>query len=304
MSNTSYRINKADPSQRAYVLEHITAADAKERENAIIYVAMNGADTIVGRIVVKEQEVPLPLSGKCWYVHDLFIQPEYRRNGIATALVAEIKRQAEMAGVVYLYGSANPSLEASMFWLNQGFPMHAYGRKQADADKPLFYGNYHHFFSHSIRRKALEGNRRDVRIRPALKEEIARWVSQYAQDEKVRSYLSDRSDALFGYAAMGEGDTVKGMVLAFADSMQSPLDSTRWWTFLYVDPPFRHQGIGRSLVWRLYQCAQEKDAIQLTNFEATEDNIGFWHEIGFDIFFWSANSQTGKRSTTAMLRVK
>ena len=97
---------------------------------------------------------------------------------------------------------------------------------------------------------------------------------------------------------------MQGVILAFADNMYAPLDGTQWRTFLYVDPQFRHQGIGRALVLRLYQYAQEKDVIQLNNSDTTEDNIGFWYELGFDIFFWAVNPQRGKRCTTAMLRVK
>ena len=50
--------------------------------------------------------------------------------------------------------------------------------------------------------------------------------------------------------------------------------------------------------------AKENNFVQLTNFDITEDNIGFWYEIGFDIFFWGVNASTGKRGTTAMIRVK
>ena len=243
------------------------------------------------------------MMGKYWYIYNLFVDSGFRRKGIATALVAEIKEQAELCDIIYLHGSANASLEASMFWLNQGFSMNAYGKKQDDASKPLFYGNYFHFFSYCIRRQALNGDSRYSRIRTISKDEIAPFINQSVLDEKRKTYLLSKADEIFGFA-IGEEDKIQGVILAFADNMYAPLDGTQWRTFLYVDPQFRHQGMGRSLVWRLYQYAQEKDVIQLNNFETTEDDIGFWYELCFDIFFWAVNPQSGKRCTTAMIRVK
>ena len=86
--------------------------------------------------------------------------------------------------------------------------------------------------------------------------------------------------------------------------MQTPLDSTRLWINVFVEPECRNQGIGKALVCEVYRYAKENDFVQLTNFDITEDNIGFWYEIGFDIFFWGVNASTGKRGTTAMIRVK
>lgn len=303
MNNTNFFICKANQSQRDYVLQRVSIKDEQERENALIYVAVDETEKIIGRIVVKPKDVPAPIMGKYWYIDNLFVHPEFRRKGIATALVAEIKEQAELCDIIYLHGSANASLEASMFWLNQGFTMNAYGKKQDDTSKPLFYGNYFHFFSYYIRRKALIGDSRYNRIRTISKDEISSFINQSVLDEKRKTYLLSKADDLFGFA-IGEEDEMQGVILAFADNMYAPLDGTQWRTFLYVDPQFRHQGIGRALVLRLYQYAQEKDVIQLNNFDTTEDNIGFWYELGFDIFFWAVNPQRGKRCTTAMLRVK
>ncbi len=86
--------------------------------------------------------------------------------------------------------------------------------------------------------------------------------------------------------------------------MQAPLDCMHLWIHPFVEPEYRNQGLGRSLVYKMYQYAKENDIIQLTNVDTSEDNIGFWYEIGFDIFFWEVKTQTGKRITTAMIRVQ
>ena len=96
---------------------------------------------------------------------------------------------------------------------------------------------------------------------------------------------------------------IKGAIFAFPDSMQPPMDSTRWWITLFVEPEHRNKGIGKTLVHHMYQYAQDKDVVQLSNIGRDNDSV-FWLNVGFDIFFWSPNSKTGTRQVTSMLRIK
>ncbi len=301
MNSTKITICKANQAQRDYVLRSFVIRDEKARENAIIYVAVNESNGIIGWITLSEQEVPEPIMGKCWYIHYLFVHKEHRRKGIATALFAEMKRQAELANIIYYWGFANPSLEASMFWLNQGTTMLSYGTMQDDINKPLYYGNYYHIFSYCIHRKALSGKSCDIYIRAIEKNEILDLINKYAKDESRKTYLLSKADDLFGFVAVSGDNETKGVILAFPHSMKAPLDSISWVTSIYVDPQFRHQGIGRSLVWQLYQCAKE-EVIQITSF-TTEYDVGFWYKLGFDIYFRGKNTQ-GVTLAAAMMRVK
>ncbi len=302
MNNTKFTICEANQIQRDYILERSAIKNKRARENAIVYVAIDENNSTIGRIIVIEQDVQSPLIGKCWYIADILVQSEYRRKGIATALFTEIKSQAEYLNIIYIYGHVRPSLEASMFWLNQGVTMYPFGTMKNDINKPLFYGNYEHIFSYCIHRKVLNGDRRHINIRAIVKDEIANLINKYAQDESTKASLLNKSEELFGFAAIGENNETQGVIFAFSHGMKAPLDSKYWVTSIYVDPNFRHQGIGRSLIWRLYQYAQENDVIQLTNF-AKGDHIGFWYKLGFDIYFRGKNTK-GVTLATAMIRVK
>lgn len=302
MNSTKISICKANQAQRDYVLRRFVIRDENARENAIIYVAVNESNGIIGWVTVGEQDVPGPIMGKCWYIHYLFVHKEHRRKGIATALLAEIKRQAEYTNIIYFWGFANPSLEASMFWLNQGATMLSHGIMQNDINKPLYYGNYYHIFSYCILRKALYGISRGIYTRAIEKNEISELINKYAKDESRKTYLLSKADDLFGFVTVSEDNEIKGVILAFPHSMNAPLNSKHWVTNIYVDPQFRHQGIGRSLVWQLYQDAQEKEVIQLTSF-TTESDVRFWYELGFDIIFRGKNAK-GVSLATAMIRVK
>lgn len=302
MNSTKITICKANRVQRDYVSKRFAIRDEKARENAIIYVAVNESNSIIGWITVSEQEVPEPTRGKCWYIHYLFVHKEHRRKGIATALFAELKRQAELVNIIYCWGFANPSLEASMFWLNQGATMLSHGTMQDDINKPLYYGNYYHIFSYCIQRKALYRESCGIYIRAIEKNEISDLINKYAKDESRKTYLLSKADDLFGFVAVSGDNETKGVIFAFPHSMNAPLNSNHWVTNIYVAPQFRHQGIGRSLVWQLYQAAQEKEVIQLTSF-TTEADVGFWYELGFDIFCRGKNAK-GVSLATAMIRVK
>lgn len=304
MNNTCFTICKANQEQRDYVLERFPKMKKAERENAIIYVAVNELDNIIGRILVTENDVPKPLFGKYWYIINVFVHPKFRRMGIATELVNKIKSQAEQSEVLYLYGSANATVEASLFWFNQNFTLNSYGKKQDNVKEPLLYGNYHHLFSYRVERKTLIPNNTFNRIKRASTDEIQQAIDTYIYDDKKKAYFLSKSNSLLGFVAMGDSGNIQGAIIAFPDSMQAPLDSTRLWIHVFVEPECRNQGIGKALVYEVYRYAKENDFVQLTNFDITEDNIGFWYEIGFDIFFWGVNASTGKRGTTAMIRVK
>lgn len=305
MNNTNYTICKPNQAQRGRALEHFDIKAKQERETAVIYTAVDESGEIIGRVIAIKRDIPSSIKGQYWFIKSLFVNPEYRRKGIATALVNEIKLQAKASGAVYLCGSANASFEASMFWLRQGVTLIPYGKKQEDPSKPQFLGNYFHLFSYRLERRELSADSRTVSIRALSKDEIPHLINKYAPAEGKRSYLLGKSDELFGFAAVGTDGEPLGIILALPGSMKAPLDSTQWGIFLFVEPQYRNQGIGRSLVWQMYQCAKEseKSVLQLTNIDS-EDYIGFWHQLGFDILLWGVNEQTGKRAATAMMRVK
>lgn len=304
MNNTDFTICKANQEQRDYVFERVKIKDDDERNNAIVYVATDSDNQIIGRIVIKEKDVPSSIPGKYWYISNLFVHPEFRRKGIAAALVTEIKKQAEISKIVYLFGSSNPSVEASMFWLNQGFTMNAYGKRQEDNNKPLFFGNYSHMFSYCIRRKSLIADHTINNIKRASTDDIQQVIDKYASTDQRKEFFMNKLKDLFGFLAIGDDGDIQGVIVAYPDSMQPPLDGTRLWINAFVEPECRNHGIGQSLVYEIYRYAKENGIIQLTNTDGAGDDIGFWYEIGFDIFFWDMNSKTGKRATTAMIRVK
>lgn len=302
MGKIPYSICIANEEQRANIIKN------PKWESAAIYVAVDESGRIIGYIVVREEPVPLPLDGKYCWIMNLRVDPDFRRMGIATALVNEIKKQAELSDLMYLYGSADPTLEASMFWLKQGFSLNAYAKKQEDKNEPLKYGNYPHLMSYRVKRtvtpEILSGSHC---IRPVQKQEINQLVRQYLEtstmSEISKEFFMSKIEEFFGFVAIGEENNIIGHILAYADEMKAPIDGNRWFLKLFVAPAYRRRGIGFALTKAMIQYAKGKDVMQLTTTESHEGDIGFWYRIGFDIFFWGVNANTGKRSSTAMLRI-
>ena len=303
MNNGGYKVLPANPEQREGMVAFFKFNE-KKRENVIINIAEDACGTPVGRIVIMERSIPSPLGGKRWYVYDLFVSPAHRRKGIATTLVSKTMEEAERAGVLFIYGSANASVEASYFWLKQGFSMNAYGKKWDDPAMPLFFGNYSHMFSHCIKRKAtLDRYRSDIARKLSI-EEILHLINIYMTDSVTRVLYLNRVEEMTGFSVCDENGEIIGAIIALSDSMQAPLNSVRLFIEVFVKREYRKNGIGGALVFEMYRYAKAIGAIQLTNTSNTAEHIGFWHRIGFDVFFWDANPNTGEYGTTAMIRVE
>ena len=300
MNDIKYTICRANQTQREYIWKHSAIKNKKAQENAIIYVALDENNSVIGRIIMIKQDISSPIAGRCGYIADLFVHPEHRRQGIATALFQEIIKQAARCNINYCWGHARPTLEANMFWLNQGVTMHPSGTMPADANQPLYDGNYWHVFSYCIHRKILANHGHRIHMRAITKDETADLINKYTEKESKKTHLLSKADELLGFAAVGENEQIKGVILAFPQSMKAPLDSTYWVVSLYVDPQFRHQGIGTSLVWQLFQYARKKGVLQITCF-TVDEHIGFWYKLGFDIHFRGKNTQ-GTMLATAMIR--
>lgn len=84
MNDIKYTICRANQTQREYIWKHSAIKNKKAQENAIIYVALDENNSVIGRIIMIKQDISSPIAGKCGYIGDLFVHPEHRRQGIAT----------------------------------------------------------------------------------------------------------------------------------------------------------------------------------------------------------------------------
>ena len=84
-------------------------------EGGVLLGAMDG-DTLAGVAIIRPR-----LSEGTAQLAALYVDRKYRRQGVATALVAEVERIARKEGAAGLYVSAIPSESAVGFYLQRGF---------------------------------------------------------------------------------------------------------------------------------------------------------------------------------------
>jgi GNAT superfamily N-acetyltransferase len=84
-------------------------------DGGVLLGALDG-DNLAGAAILRPR-----LSEGIAQLAALYVDRNYRRQGVATALAAEIERLARKEGAAWLYVSAIPSGSAVGFYLEQGF---------------------------------------------------------------------------------------------------------------------------------------------------------------------------------------
>ena len=300
MEKINYKAMRANAEQMEWVLnKHWENPEerqkARERFN-IIFVAIDENENIIGRLIIEEKKVPPPLNGTDWWINNLFTLPEFRRQGIASAMLKETIKHAEQSNIRHLQGSASPTLQASMFWFNHNFCVSKYGQKSDD-------GNYPHMIFYRIDRNVKE-NQKDqngCHIIKADKEQINYIFDEYIVNINPE-YFKDKRDDIFGYAAVDENKKMIGFITSWADDLGLPLSGVQWWTRIFVFPEMRRRGIGSVLLKEMIKFTKESNVTQLLCAYQNDEASGFWYNNNFDMFYWSA---VGVNNTliTAGLRI-
>ena len=136
--NKSYYIVEADTAQRAYIFENHYRTQ-KNRESHNIFTAVEkSSGEIIGFITGRPRE-DVPES---WFIASLWVNPEYRRQGIGRSLFLELRHRAEEKGACDMCGFVNPTKSSAMFWESLGFCFSKTGTpKAADEGNESGFGN-------------------------------------------------------------------------------------------------------------------------------------------------------------------
>ena len=163
------------------------------------------------------------------------------------------------------------------------------------------------FFSRLDKPKKEEmREQKNCRIIKADKERLDWIFNEYIlkTDPQIVRLCQDKKDKIFALTAMDKNENIMGFITAYADEMYAPLDGIQWWIpCIFVYPELRRQGIGSVLVREMIKNASEMHITQLTCSRSNEDETEFWYNNNFDIYFWGANPDTGRRSVSAGFRI-
>ena len=263
---------------------------ARERYN-IIFVAIDESENIIGRLMIEEKPIPPPLNGTGWWIGHINTCTAYRRKGIATAMVNELKIHAERANIHYLWGMAEATQHASMFWFNNNFSLQKCGKKCDDKNKIEEYGNHQHIMFCRINKKPRVSTfkQKTYRIIKSDREQLD-WVynEQVINEspERAEFYKANR-DNFFGFTAIDESEKIVGIITVLADECGSPLIGTEWVVpYIFVYPNLRRQGIGSALIDKIISAAKEAKIEQVLFLAIYEETAEFWNANNLDMFFW------------------
>jgi Predicted P-loop ATPase fused to an acetyltransferase len=306
-----YRIVQADNEQMEWIFvkhwgDPIARKAAKERLN-IIFVAVDENENIIGRLSIVEKPIPAPMSGIGWWIANINTYDEYRRKGIATAMVNEVKKLAESAGIHYLWGMAEPTKHASMFWYKNNFSMQKCGAKCDDENDAEKHGNYQHimFYRTDKEKRDITIKQKPYRIDRADTAQLDWIYNEYVRNDspqRAEFYEANKTD-FFGYIAVDENGETAGIITALADELGSPLVGTVWAvSYIFVRPNLRRQGIGSALINEIARAARGVKIEQVLFLAIDEQASAFLYANNLDIFFWKHLSDQN-RIISAGLRI-
>jgi len=289
----SYQAVRADKKQTDIIFDKLIQSELK-RENAVVFVALDSKSNIIGHSVIQERQAPPPLRGTDWFIWIIKVRPEWRRQGVASALLQEIKKQAREEDVLHLQGSCT-NTPAHLFWQSQGFCAQRYGSPQED-------GTSAHMIFYRIDKteKATQREQTGYRIVAADKAQLHRIFDKYMLNNGV-PFFQDKRDDIFGFLAIDENENTVGFIAACPDELGAPLTGTRWLIpYIFVDAELRRQGIASALLSELLKSAKQASASQLDAMRLNDEATLFFYENNFDICVWYIMSGDAKPISAAL----
>jgi GNAT superfamily N-acetyltransferase len=284
-----YQVVKANRNQIDFIFDNF-CKNEKLRNVVTGFAAVDSLGDILGYLLVAEKEAPPPLNGVDWWVHRLFIRDDFRRRGIASAILKEAIKHAGQSNIRHITGSANPTLRAQSFWFKHGFTGCRYGKIQDDPEYPLGCGNYHRVISRRVGDAAAvnEKPQSGYRISETGGERLDSIFDKLS--ERNISFYSDKRAGLFGLTAIDDDGNVLGDIALLSDELAAPLDGEQWHIpYIFVSPEHRRTGIATNLLREAIRRAREARVSQIFCMQKEPDAeiIGFWDANLFDMFHWS-----------------
>ncbi|MCL2494452.1 MAG: GNAT family N-acetyltransferase [Oscillospiraceae bacterium] len=271
-----YHVVRADKKQADIVFSKFFK-DERKRDNAVVFVALDGK-AVIGYSVIHEKQAQHPLGGTDWFVWNIYTRPEWRRRGVASTLLSEIKRQAEEEGVLHIQGSC-VEVPAHMFWNKHGFCAQRYG-------SPLNDGTCSHMVFYRIDKTEPQQNQHNFRIVMAGKARLHRIFDESILGNGV-PFFQDKRDDIFGFVAVDENENTLGFITACPDELGAPLTGTRWLIpYIFVNPELRRKGIATALLGELLQSAQRAGIAQVDALRLNDETALFFYKNNFDLCVW------------------
>ena len=297
----NYQIVLANSEQMESIFNrHWTDPNVRQKvkdDTKFILIAIDENKNLIGRIRVKEKSLPPPLKGIGWWIINITTNNPHRRTGIGTAMLNALEKHAEQQSIQYLFGSAEATEHATMFWYKNNFSMQKYTQQCGDKNKPDEYGNWAHMIFRRLNKCAEihKSKQKQHRIIRANSEHLDWIYNEHVKNEstpKYEYYQANKSD-FFGFVAVDEDGKISGIITALADEWGCPLIGKAWAvSYVFVRPDLRRQGIGSALINEIVNAAKQANVEQVLFVAMYEQVAEFLDANDLDLFFWRHLSES------------
>ncbi len=204
------------------------------------------------------------------HIHFIRVNPEYRRKGIATALVAAMMGKAKADGVKYLSGMvASENEGAEKFWKSVGFCLIGGVRaKNGGLCHDILYG-----FGET-------GRKTSVVSCESVDASEGKSLFDAHMRERLGNYWRNRADVLYTVKATDADGRLLGVTVADALDIGSPYKGWGVAPYIYTadDAPV---GTEESLVEEMARLAAENGVESLCTLYKYSEYGMKWLELGF-----------------------
>ena len=203
-------------------------------------------------------------------VFDLWVEEEYRRRGIASALIREAEKKARELGC-YLVMIGTFDWRAKPFYEKHGYTVN-------DTMSGVPKGHEHYFMTKRLDRTVMEhdpSNTDKYKIIPGGEEDAELLSGRLRRYDEAFAPREHEYLCIGKKVTDGNGRIIAGLVGGVDGWNGTDIDA------LWVDDPYRRQGIGTRLL-REFELEAKENGASVVFIEAFDWNAGFFKKNGYD----------------------
>ena len=204
------------------------------------------------------------------FIYDLWVEEKYRRRGIASALVRQAEKKAGELGC-YLVLVGTFDFQAKPFYEKHGYTVN-------DTMSGVPKGHEHYFMTKRLDRTVMEHNPSDTKkyeIIPGGEEDAEFLSGRLRRHDEAFAPRGHEYISIGKKVTDGNGRIIAGLVGGVDGWNGTDLDA------LWVDDPYRRQGIGTRLL-RAFEREAGENGADTVFIEAYDWNVEFFRKNGYE----------------------
>jgi GNAT superfamily N-acetyltransferase len=255
--------------------------------------AIDTNNKIIGRVIYEIKDRPTPLEGVDWYIHNLCVLPELRRNGVASTLLNNLTKLAEETNVESFFGGCT-NTPAHMFWDKHKFCFLTY------TSTPEEDGNFPHLFFRRVKCVKSKNEVLENEIIPVAQEEFSVLFEKHIMAEE-NEWFRNKKDDFICFALPNEKAEQENYIFAYEDDMGTPLNGKQ----LVISRTTSNFSVVSKSLKSIIAFAEEKGYSQISRWFFDFAEVEFWHKNDFSIcvHYNFSLSENGSYPISASLRL-